>query len=199
MRLVLASNNKNKAREFREILAGLDIEIITQREAGCDFEADETGETFGENAFIKAQAAMKATGLPAVADDSGLCVEALGGAPGVHSARYTGNEHDSDADRRALLLKNLAGTEHRAASFVSCICCVFPNGDIVTARGECRGAIALSERGENGFGYDSLFVPEGGEKTMAELSAGEKNEISHRGRALRVFAARLEEYCHADK
>ena len=199
MRLILASNNAHKAREFREILAPLGIEIVTQGEAGCNFEVDETGETFEANAFLKAEAAMKATGEAAVSDDSGLEVDALGGAPGVHSARYTGRHEDSDADRRALLMKNLAGVEQRAARFVSAICCVFPNGDVINARGTCEGRIAEYEKGENGFGYDCMFIPEGEGRTMAELSAEEKNAISHRGAALREFARLLKEYNNADK
>ena len=199
MKLILASNNAHKAREFREILSPLGVEVITQREAGCDFEVDETGETFAENAFLKAEAAMKATGEAAVSDDSGLEVDALGGAPGVHSARYTGRHEDTDADRRALLMKNLAGEEHREARFVSAICCVFPNGDRLDARGTCEGRIATYEKGENGFGYDCMFIPEGETRTMAELSADEKNAISHRGNALREFVRLLKEYKNADK
>ena len=199
MKLVLASNNAHKAREFREILAPLGIEVVTQSEAGCHFEVDETGTTFEENAFLKADAAMKATGEPAVSDDSGLEVDALNGEPGVHSARYTGRHEDSDADRRAYLMKKLAGVEHRTARFVSAICCVFPNGDVLRARGECEGSIATYERGENGFGYDAMFIPAGSERTMAELSAEEKNAISHRGRALRGFYRVLEEYSNAHK
>ena len=199
MRLILASNNAHKAREFREILASLGVEILTQSEAGCHFEVDETGETFEENAFLKAEAAMKATGEAAVSDDSGLEVDALGGEPGVHSARYTGRHEDSDADRRAFLMKKLEGVEHRTARFVSAICCVFPNGDVLRARGECEGSIAEYERGANGFGYDAMFIPAGYELTMAELSPEEKNAISHRGAALREFARVLEEYTNAHK
>ena len=199
MRLILASNNAHKAREFREILAPLGIDVLTQSEAGCDFEADETGETFEENAYIKAEAAMRATGEAAVSDDSGLEVDALGGEPGVHSARYTGRHEDSDADRRAYLMKKLEGVEHRSARFVSAICCVFPNGDRLDARGTCEGRIATYEKGENGFGYDCMFIPEGETRTMAELSADEKNAISHRGNALREFVRLLKEYKNADK
>ena len=151
MKLILASNNAGKVVEFREILAGTGIEVIPQREAGCDFEVDETGETFEENAFLKAEAAMKATGLPAVSDDSGLEVDALGGAPGVYSARYGGPELD-DAGRYRLLLENLRGQLDRRGKFVSAICCCFPNGDRVEARGECPGTIAYAPRGEGGFG-----------------------------------------------
>ena len=199
MKLILASNNKNKVAEFAKILEGTGIEVVPQSEAGCHFEVDETGETFEENAFLKAEAAMRATGLPAVSDDSGLEVDALGGAPGVHSARYTGNPQDTDADRREHLMKNLQGVEHRTARFVSAICCVFPNGDVLRARGTCEGSIATYMRGENGFGYDCMFIPEGGTRTMSEMSMEEKNVISHRGRALREFARVLKEYCHADK
>lgn len=199
MKLILASNNAHKLREFDEILADTGIEVIPQRDAGCDFEADETGDTFEENAFIKAEAAMKASGHPSVADDSGLVVDALGGTPGVHSARYTGNDTDDDADRREFLMKNLEGEEHRTARFVSSICCVFPNGDVLRARGTCEGSIAKFMRGENGFGYDSMFIPDEFTKTMAELEPDEKNKISHRGRALREFADILKEYCDADK
>ena len=142
---------------------------------------------------------MTATGLPAVSDDSGLEVDALGGAPGVHSARYTGNHDDSDLDRRLFLMKNLEGEEHRTARFVSAICCVFPNGDVLNARGTCEGSIATYMAGENGFGYDAMFIPEGGSRTMGEMSHEEKNLISHRGRALREFARILKEYCNADK
>ncbi|NCB51851.1 MAG: RdgB/HAM1 family non-canonical purine NTP pyrophosphatase [Clostridia bacterium] len=194
MKLILASNNANKLREFGEILEGAGIEIISQREAGCDFEVDETGATFEENAFLKAEAVMKATGEPAVADDSGLEVDALGGEPGVHSARYTGSHDDTDENRRLFLLSKLESEEHREARFVSSICCVFPNGDVLRARGTCEGVIARDMRGENGFGYDALFIPEGYDKTMAELSADEKNAISHRGRALRKFADELRKY-----
>lgn len=199
MKLILASNNAHKAREFREILSPLGIEVVTQGEAGCDFEADETGETFEENAFIKAEAAMKATGLPAVSDDSGLEVDALNGEPGVLSARYTGRHEDSDADRRNYLMKKLEGVEHRTARFVSAICCVFPDGDVIRACGTCEGRIATYMRGENGFGYDAMFIPEGSELTMAEMSHEEKNAISHRGRALREFYRLLKEYCNVDE
>lgn len=192
MRLILASNNAHKLLEFRAILQDSGVEIVSQAQAGCRSDPEETGETFGENARIKAQAVLEATGEAAVADDSGLCVDALSGAPGVRSARYTGRHGDSDFDRRALLLKNLEGEEHRAARFVSCICCLLPDGRAVEARGECRGVIARKMRGEGGFGYDAVFIPEGYDRTMAELTAEEKNAISHRGRALRCFAQRLQ-------
>ena len=137
---------------------------------------------------------MRATGLPAVADDSGLCVDALGGDPGVRSARYTGDHADSDADRYNLVLKNMEGVENRDARFVSAMCCVFPNGDVIRARGECPGRILGAPRGDKGFGYDPIFQPEGYERSMAELTMEEKNAISHRGRALAVFKTEWERY-----
>ena len=152
--MILASNNAHKLEEFRAIFADMGIEIIPQSAAGCHFEVDETGETFEENAYLKAIAVTRATGQPAVADDSGLMVDALGGAPGVHSARYTGRHEDSDAARYTLLLHNLGDRTDRTARFVSCICCTFPNGDVLRARGTCEGSILFAPRGENGFGYD---------------------------------------------
>ncbi len=198
MRFILASNNKKKLVEMREILSDMGIELLSQREAGCDFEVDETGETFEENSFLKADAVTRATGLPAVADDSGLMVDALDGAPGVHSARYTGSHEDTDEARNAFLLKNLEGAEDRSAKFVSCICCTFPNGDVLRARGECRGSILHIPVGENGFGYDPLFLPEGFERSMAQIEPEEKNAISHRGNAIRKFKEELRKY-YADK
>jgi XTP/dITP diphosphohydrolase len=190
-KIVLASSNAKKLEELRRLLSGSGIEIISQREAGITTEADETGETFEENAYIKATAAMKAAGLPAAADDSGLVVDALGGAPGVHSARYGGSHDQPDELRNALLLKNLAGAENRAARFVCCICCVFPDGGIIRSRGECEGRITLAPRGGGGFGYDPIFEVAGTGKTMAELSGADKDILSHRGAALRKFLEEL--------
>lgn len=192
MRYILASNNKGKLREMKAILTPTGAEVVSQSEAGLHFEAEETGTTFAENALIKARAACEVLHEPAIADDSGLCVEALSGAPGVYSARYGGCT--SDPERVALLLKNLGDSENRKAKFVSCIACVFPNGDVLTARGECGGTITTAPRGENGFGYDPVFAfPETG-KTMAELTEEEKNSVSHRGRALKAFQEKLREY-----
>lgn len=146
--MILASNNAHKLDEFRTIFAGMGIEIIPQSAAGCDFEVDETGETFEENAYLKAIAVTRATGQAAIADDSGLEVDALGGAPGVHSARYTGRHDDTDAARNELLLHNLGARTDRTARFVSCICCTFPNGDVLRARGTCEGSILFAPRGE---------------------------------------------------
>ncbi len=199
MKLILASNNAHKLREFREILSPLGIEIIPQSEAGCHFEVDETGTTFEENAYLKAEAVTAATGLPAVADDSGLVVDALGGEPGIYSARYTGNHEDTDEDRTALVLKRMEGVEQRSARFVSCISCTFPNGDRIDTRGECEGHIQNEASGKNGFGYDPIFRPVGYARSTAEMTPDEKNAISHRGKSLREFYEKLKEYLHAHK
>jgi len=198
MRYILASNNKGKLKEMKTILEALGNEVVSQSEAGLVLEAEETGETFEENALIKAGAACEALSEPAIADDSGLAVEALGGAPGVYSARYGGDACINDAERVELLLKNLEGEKNRNAKFVSCIACVFPNGDVITARGECGGEIAQGPRGGGGFGYDPVFELTGTGRTMAELSPEEKNTVSHRGRALKIFEMKLREY-NADK
>ena len=194
MKLILASNNAHKLREFTEILSPLGIEIISQSAAGCHFEVDETGTTFEENAYLKAAAVTEATGLPAVADDSGLAVDALNGEPGIYSARYTGNHEDTDRDRNNYLLEKMNGVEIRTARFVSCISCTFPNGDRIDTRGECEGEIMHGVSGENGFGYDPLFRPMGYDRSMGELSADEKNSISHRGKSLMKFYEKLKEY-----
>ena len=186
MRAVLASHNQKKMKEMREILSSLGVEVISQAEAGVDLEPEETGITFEENARIKARAIMEASGLPAIADDSGLVVDALGGAPGVYSARY-GGEGLSDTDRWKLLLKNMEGKEDRACRFVCVICCALPDGSEVMSRGEVQGVVAQAPDGDGGFGYDPVFyLPEKG-CTMAQLPAEEKNAISHRGNALRAF------------
>lgn len=191
MKAVLDSHNKKKMAEMRAILSELGVEILSQADVGVDIEPEETGTTFEENARIKAEAIMQATGLPAIADDSGLVVDALNGEPGVYSARYGGEGLD-DTGRWQLLLKNMEGKENRACRFVSVICCAFPDGSQLMTRGECHGVVAEGPRGEGGFGYDPVFwLPEKG-KSMAELSPEEKNSISHRGNALRVFKEELE-------
>lgn len=196
MKLILASNNLNKLRELRAILSDMDVELISQREAGCCFEVEETGTTFAENAWLKAKAVFDTTGIAAVADDSGLMVDALGGEPGVYSARYAPGGHDaSDREKYEYLLKKLEGEELRTAKFVSSICCIMPGGEVIRTEGECRGSILYAPRGEGGFGYDPVFLPEGYDKSMAELGAQVKNEISHRARALAKFKEELKK-CH---
>ena len=193
MKLVLASQNKKKIKEMNEILAQLGIEVCSQAEAGVDIEVEETGTTFEENSLLKAKAVMEASGMPAIADDSGLCVTCLNDAPGVYSARYGGEGLD-DVGRYRLLLENMRGQMPRTAKFVSVITCCFPNGDVITARGECPGTIAFAPMGEGGFGYDPVFFVPGMKKTFSQLSAEEKNAISHRGKALEIFKGKLEEY-----
>jgi XTP/dITP diphosphohydrolase len=190
MRFVLASNNARKLEELRQILSQMGHEVLSQREAGLNLTVEETGTTFEENARLKARGASAALGLPVIADDSGLMVDALDGAPGVYSARYGGESLD-DRGRNALLLKNMEGKENRSARFVCCICCRFPDGREITARGECPGQILEGPRGKDGFGYDPVFyMPKYG-KTMAEMTPVEKNAVSHRGRALERLAAEL--------
>ena len=192
MKFVLASHNKGKLKEMQEILTPFGIELVLQSDIGLALEPEETGETFTENAAIKARAVMAASGLPAIADDSGLCVDWLQGAPGVYSARYGGL--DDDKARYTLLLQNMRGSTNRAAHFHTSIVCAFPNGDELTAEGDCYGTIAFAPMGENGFGYDPIFLVPDKRKTFAQLTADEKNAISHRGNALRAFAVELENY-----
>lgn len=194
MKLVLASKNPKKLRELNDILSQLGIEVCSQTEVGVDVDVEETGTTFEENSLLKAQAVMEAAGLPAIADDSGLCVDVLQGAPGVYSARYGGEGLD-DMGRTRLLLENMRGAQGpRTAKFVSVITCCFPNGDVLCARGECPGTIAFAPVGEGGFGYDPVFFIPQLKKTFAQLTAQEKNAISHRGQALKAFQVKLEEY-----
>lgn len=195
MKVVLASHNQKKMVEMKAILSQMGVEVLSQAEVGVDLEPEETGTTFEENACIKAQAVMQATGLPAIADDSGLMVDALNGEPGVYSARYGGEGLD-DTGRWQLLLKNMAGEENRACKFVSVICCAFPDGGEVMARGECPGILAQGPSGDGGFGYDPIFyLPQLG-KTMAQLTPAEKNQISHRARALAGFQKEWERQRH---
>ena len=195
MKVVLASHNKTKMVEMRAILSRMGVEVISQAEVGLDLEPEETGTTFEENARIKAKAVMEASGLPAIADDSGLMVDALGGEPGVYSARYGGEGLD-DTGRWQLLLKNMAGQTNRACKFVSVICCAFPDGTELMARGECPGVLAQGPSGDGGFGYDPIFyLPQLG-KTMAQLTPEEKNQISHRAQALAGFQIEWEKQHH---
>ena len=192
-KFVLATHNPGKLAEMKAILSGLGVEVVSPAEAGVEVDVEETGATFAENAMLKAKAVCAAAGLPAIADDSGLCVNALNGGPGVYSARY-GGEGLSDKDRYELVLKGLSGQLDRGAKFVSAICCAFPNGDVVTARGECPGLITYSPRGSGTFGYDPIFLVPEKKKTFAEMEGEEKNAISHRGVALQKFKVELEKY-----
>ncbi|MYD36648.1 MAG: RdgB/HAM1 family non-canonical purine NTP pyrophosphatase [Dehalococcoidia bacterium] len=189
MRLLVGTGNPGKVREFRELLDGLPVELVTPADIGLDMEVEETGDTLEENALIKAQAYANAGGILTLADDSGLFVDALDGAPGVISARYGAPDARTDEDRVQLLLRNLVDVpdEHRGAAFRCVIVIAEPNEDTVRiAKGELRGIIRQAPRGTNGFGYDPIFVvPEYG-KTVAELDSETKNALSHRGRAASI-------------
>ena len=194
MKLILASNNKDKLREIREILDGSGIEVVSQREAGCDFEVEETGTTYEENARLKAMAVVRVTGLPAVADDSGLEINAMDGAPGIYSARY-GGQFDTPYCHDGvfgLIQSNIGDDPDRGARYCCAAVCCFPDGRELRAFATTEGEIAREMRGEGGFGYDPIFLlPDG--RTMAEHTEEEKNAISHRGRAFRELARQLTE------
>ena len=198
MKLVLASKNAHKLVEMQDILSQLGVEVVLESDVGIDVDVEETGTTFEENAFLKAHAVMEASGLPAIADDSGLCVDALNGAPGVYSARYGGPELD-DVGRYRLLLENLRGQTNRAARFISNIACIFPNGDTIEAEGVCPGTIAFAPQGTGGFGYDPVFFLPQLRKTYAQLTPEEKAAVSHRGKALAVFEEKLKAYLKEKK
>ena len=189
MRYIIATHNKDKLVELSRILQPLGIEAVTDRDLGIELpEVEENGTTFAENAYLKAASACAATGLPAIADDSGIAVDALNGGPGIYSARYGGPDAN-DRDRNHKLLGELEGlpNDQRGAHYVCAVCCVFPDGSKpLTAEGYMYGYIGTEERGERGFGYDPLFVVKDG-KTVAELTDEEKDAISHRGNALREF------------
>ena len=190
MKFVIATHNQGKVVEFKRMLEPMGIEVVTAQLS----EPEETGKTFMENAFIKAEAACKETGLPAVADDSGLCVDALGGEPGVYSARYCGRHGDDEANNDKLLdAMQAVPAGQRGAKFVSAVCFILPDGRHLTCMGECPGSIAFERLcGDYGFGYDPLFLPvDTPGKTMAELTADEKNAISHRFHALEHLSAKL--------
>ncbi len=186
-KLLLATNNKGKLRELRAILADLPLEILTPAEIGLDLDVPEDGATYIENASRKALAFQRASGLTCLADDSGLEVEALGGAPGLHSARYSSKPGATDADRRAFLLENLEGQPRPwTARFRATVAIADADGNVQTAEGVCPGEIIPEERGTGGFGYDPIFLlPEHG-LTMAELTEETKNRLSHRARAVQA-------------
>ena len=192
MKLILASNNAHKLVEIRAILGSEFDEILSMREAGIVHETVEDGSTFLENAEKKAREIMEISGCCALADDSGLCVDALGGAPGIYSARYAGEHGDDKANNRKLL-RELEGVEDRSAHFTCAMVLVRPDGSVVRAEGRMDGVIAYEEVGENGFGYDPLFyLPERG-ITNGQLSPEEKNAISHRAKALHALVKKLRE------
>ena len=193
MKFVLATHNPGKLKEMGDILARFGVEVVSPKDLGITVDVEETGATFAENAMLKAKAICAAAKLPAIADDSGLCVDALNGGPGVYSARYGGEGLD-DKGRYMLLLNSMRGQPTRAAHFACAIACVFPNGDELTAEGRCDGTIAFAPIGEGGFGYDPVFFVPELKKTFGQLTAEEKSAISHRGRALESFIGKLETY-----
>ena len=185
MKIIIATHNKHKLQEMSRILSPMGYEVVTDLDLGIELtDAEENGETFLDNARIKAESGCKESGLPCIADDSGLCVDALTGAPGVYSARYSGVHGDDDGNNKKLL-SELSGvpTEKRTAHFACAICVSFPDGSEVTATGKCEGYIGYEKRGTNGFGYDPLFMV--GDRSLAEMTAEEKDAISHRGNALK--------------
>ena len=192
-KFVLATHNPGKLKEMGAILAQFGVEVVSPRDLGLTGDVEETGTTFAENAMLKAKAICAAAKLPAIADDSGLCVDALNGGPGVYSARYGGEGLD-DKGRYMLLLNSLRGQSTRTAHFTCAIACAFPNGDTLTAEGRCDGTIAYAPMGEGGFGYDPVFFVPELKKTFGQLTAEEKSAISHRGRALESFIGKLETY-----
>ena len=193
MKFVLATQNMKKLKEMTAILSDLGVEIISEAELGVKIEVEETGETFAENSLLKAKAVMEATGFPAIADDSGLCVKALNGAPGVYSARFGGAGLD-DKGRYMLLLQRMQGQSDRSAYFHTTITCAFPNGDVLQADGDCHGTIAHTPMGEDGFGYNPVFFVPDKQKTFAQMTLEERSAISHRGNALRAFKEKLADY-----
>lgn len=194
MKFIMATNNAHKVIELSRILLPLGIEVVSAKDAGITLDdVEETGTTFAENAFLKAISAYKKTGMSVVADDSGLCVDALDGRPGVYSARY-GGEDATDSEKNAKLLDELRNVDdaNRTAHFTSAICCILEDGTRIDVEGICNGKISFEPHGKGGFGYDPIFIC--GDKCYAELSGEEKDAISHRGIALRKLKAELEKY-----
>ncbi len=194
--IIAASKNQHKIQEMEKIMGAMGLHVISRADAGIpdEFDVVEDGETFEANSFKKAESIMKYSGKIAVADDSGLMVDALDGAPGVYSARFAGEPTDDEKnnDKLLTLLKDVPD-ERRTAKFVSVITLVYPDGEVLTARGECPGRILHERHGSNGFGYDPLFLPDGYEETFAELGAEVKNRISHRAHALQNLERLLKE------
>ena len=201
MKVVLASKNPHKLVEISKITEKFGFELVLQSALGVDIDVEETGKTFEENSYLKAEAVMKATGLPALADDSGIAVDALNGEPGIYSARYGFDDRLDDWGRLQLLLKNTENVPdgQRQAKFVCVITMVTPEGKYIQARGEIHGELLRAPAGENGFGYDPIFYYPPAGMTTAQMAPEEKNKVSHRANALRVFYDKLKEAGYADK
>lgn len=192
MRVLIATTNKGKRKEFSSLLAGVNVELVFPNEVGISLEVAETGSTYTDNALLKSQTLCKASGLITLADDTGLEVDALGGRPGLYSARYAGETAKSDPDRRAHLLLELANhPQPWTARFVCVVALAHPGGETATFEGSVTGEIIPQERGEHGFGYDRIFYIPAAGKTMAELTLEEKNDFSHRAMAVKAALARL--------
>lgn len=198
MDFLIATHNMKKRDELQRILSPLGINVLTAEQAGVNLsDVEETGETFEENAALKARSGASESSMPVIADDSGLMVDALGGEPGVYSARYSGT-HGNDAENIKKLLEKLKDVpeKERTARFVCAVCCVFPDGRELCVRGECEGLIAFEPHGSGGFGYDPVFTADG--VSFAELSSEQKDKLSHRGNALRKLAQKLPDYITAN-
>jgi XTP/dITP diphosphohydrolase len=190
MKLIIASNNKHKIYEIKKILGEKFSEILSMSEAGIIHETVEDGETFMENAAKKAREIAEISGMAALADDSGICAHALGGAPGVYSARFSGG-HGNDTDNNNLLIEKLRDKNDKTAHYTAAVCLVYPDGREVSAEGYMYGEIIDTPRGNRGFGYDPIFVPKGEVRTVAEMTDEEKNSISHRANALSLLLSKL--------
>ena len=191
MKYIIATHNMKKRNELARILEPLGVEVLTAEQAGVELtDVEETGTTFEENARLKSESGCKETGMPCIGDDSGLMVDALDGAPGVYSARYAG-DHGNDPANIALLLENMKDVpdEKRTARFMCTVCCTYPDGSEIVVSGKCEGKIGYEPKGDGGFGYDPVFMV--GDKSFAELTAEEKDKISHRGNALKALAEAL--------
>ena len=201
MKVVLASKNPHKLAEISQITKRFHMELVLESDLGIDIDVEETGTTFEENSFLKANAVMKATGLPALADDSGIAVDALNGEPGIYSARYGFDDSLDDAGRVRLLLKNMEQVPdgQRQAQFVCVITLVTPDGKTIQARGEVHGEVLRETCGEGGFGYDPIFYYPPFGKTLAQVPPEEKNQVSHRGQALRILNEKLKEAGYAEQ
>ena len=199
MKIFIATKNQKKLCELERILIPMGFEVLSEKDLSETFpDVEENGTTFEENAIIKASAGLKNTGYISVADDSGICVDYLDGAPGIYSARYSGEHGDDDSNNQKLLseLRDVP-LEKRTARYVAAIACVFPDGRKFTVRGECEGKIGFEPKGNNGFGYDPYFISELG--VMAELTSEQKDSISHRGKALKLFKEELKKYINVNE
>ena len=193
MKFVIATHNNHKVTEFKRILEPLGVEVVSQNEAGIDVEVVETGTTFAENAKLKAESVSRVGNCVAIADDSGICIDAFDGGPGIYSSRFLG-EDTPYTEKNAIILDRLKDVpdEKRTARYVCAICCIFPNGDIIETEGRCEGKMGYESKGGNGFGYDPIFMVD--DRSLAQISDAEKDEISHRGVALKKFVEELKSY-----